>query len=64
MPSVSGKQHRLMELVAHNPAAAKRLNIPQSVGQDFADADEAEGKTFKANSKKRIAKAMMGKTYG
>jgi hypothetical protein len=44
MPSVSGKQHRLMEMVAHNPAAAKRTGIPQSVGQEFASADK--GRTF------------------
>lgn len=39
MPSKSGKQHRLMEMVAHDPAAAKRLGIPQSVGEEFAQAD-------------------------
>lgn len=53
-----------MEMIAHDPQRAKQLGVPQSVGQDFANADEAEGKTFKANSKKRIAKAMMGKAYG
>ena len=44
MPSKSGKQHRLMELVAHNPKAAKRLGIKQSVGKDFVQADK--GKHF------------------
>lgn len=39
MPSKSGKQHRLMEMVAHSPKAAKRLGIPQSVGQEYAKAD-------------------------
>lgn len=39
MPSVSRKQHNFMEMVAHNPAAAKRVGVPQSVGQDFALAD-------------------------
>jgi hypothetical protein len=39
MPSVSGPQHRLMELVAHNAGAAKRLGIKQSVGKDFVQAD-------------------------
>ncbi len=39
MPSVSGKQHRFMEMVAHDPAAAKRVGVPQSVGKDFAMAD-------------------------
>ena len=39
VPSKSGKQHRLMEMVAHNPKAAKRLGIPQKVGRDFVAAD-------------------------
>ena len=40
MPSKNLKQHNLMELVAHNPQAAKRLGIPQSVGQEFVQADK------------------------
>lgn len=39
MPSTSAKQHRFMEMVAHDPAAAKRVGVPQSVGRDFANAD-------------------------
>ena len=46
MPSISGKQHRLMALVANDPAAAKRLGIPQSVGAEFMKADK--GKKFGA----------------
>jgi hypothetical protein len=42
MPSKSLKQHNLMEMVAHNPAKAKELKIPQSVGKDFAAADKAK----------------------
>ena len=44
MPSTSGKQHRFMEMVAHDPAAAKRVGVPQSVGEEFAEADK--GKKF------------------
>jgi hypothetical protein len=44
MPSKNQKQHNLMEMVAHNPAAAKRLGIPQKVGEDFVAADKATGK--------------------
>lgn len=40
MPSVSGKQHRLMAMVANDPAAAKRTGIPQSVGKEFVKADK------------------------
>jgi hypothetical protein len=39
MPSKSGKQHRFMEMVAHDPAAAKRVGVKPSVGKDFVMAD-------------------------
>ena len=45
MPSKSKKQHNLMEAVAHNPAFAKKVGIPRSVGEDFVKADK--GKKFK-----------------
>ena len=34
-----------MEAVAHSPAFAKKVGIPQSVGKDFSEADK--GKKFK-----------------
>jgi hypothetical protein len=34
-----------MQMVAHDPAAAKRLGIPQSVGREFAAADAAHAPT-------------------
>lgn len=49
MPSVSGKQHRLMAMVANDPAAAKRMGISQSVGREFMKADK--GKKFGAGSR-------------
>lgn len=39
MPSSSPAQHRFMEMVAHNPQAAKRVGVPQKVGHDFVNAD-------------------------
>lgn len=39
MPSKSKKQHNLMEMVAHDPAAAKKVGIPAKVGKDFVAAD-------------------------
>ena len=33
-----------MEMVAHDPAAAKRVGVSQSVGKDFVEADKAQGK--------------------
>ena len=46
MPSVSKKQHNLMEAVAHNPGFAKKAGIPQSVGKHFHEADKMKGKKF------------------
>lgn len=45
MPSTSKKQHNFMEAIAHSPSFAKKVGVPQSVGQDFSNADK--GKTFK-----------------
>jgi hypothetical protein len=51
MPSKSGKQHRLMAMVSHDPKAAKRLGIKQSVGKEFIKADK--GKQFTKGKGKR-----------
>ena len=64
MPSVSGKQHRFMEMVAHDPGAAKRVGVPQSVGEDFAKADEGKhfaGKKGGGLLKRTIAKSRKGR---
>ena len=45
MPSTSKKQHDFMAAIAHNPAFAKKVGVPQSVGKDFNNADK--GKKFK-----------------
>jgi hypothetical protein len=57
MPSTSAKQHRFMEAIAHNKAFAKKVGVPQSVGQDFSNADK--GKTFKESGMKKMAKGGM-----
>lgn len=49
MPSKSGKQHRLMAMVANDPKAAKRLGVSQKVGKEFMKADK--GRKFKGKSK-------------
>ena len=46
MPSTSAKQHRFMAAIANNPAFAKKVGVPQSVGKDYAAADK--GKKFAA----------------
>lgn len=48
MPSKSQAQHNLMAMVANNPEAAKRLGIPQSIGEEFIQADKG----------KKLAKAL------
>ena len=59
MPSSSAKQHRFMEAIAHSPSFAKKVGVPQSVGQDFSKADK--GKTFKRGGDMAESKAMMKK---
>lgn len=59
MPSVSKKQHNLMAMVAHDPAAAKRLGIPQKVGKEFVKADT--GHKFARGGEMKESKAMMKK---
>jgi hypothetical protein len=39
MPSVSRRQHNLMEMVAHEPGAAKRTGISKKVAKEFVAAD-------------------------
>lgn len=57
MPSKTKAQADLMRAVAHNPAFAKKVGIPQSVGEDFSKADK--GRKFGAggNVKKEMKAA-------
>lgn len=48
MPSTSDKQRRFMAAAAHNPEFAKKAGIPQSVAQEFNQADKG----------KKLAKAL------
>ena len=59
MPSKSKAQHNLMAMVANDPAAAKRLGIPQRVGRDYVEADK--GRKFNQGGDMKESKAMMGK---
>lgn len=58
MPSKSKKQHDFMEAIAHSPEFAKKAGVPQSVGKDFAAADDKAGIT------KKKKKSMIEKRYG
>lgn len=62
MPSTSKKQHNLMALVANDPAASKRLGIPQKVGKEFMAADK--GRKFSGGGEMKESKAMMKKEVG
>jgi hypothetical protein len=43
-----------MEAVAHNPAFAKKAGIPQSVGKDFAKADDKARITKKKSRRETL----------
>jgi hypothetical protein len=51
-----------MEAVAHNPAFAKKVGVPQSVGQEFSKADK--GRKFSKGGDMKESKAMMKKEVG
>lgn len=40
-----------MEAIAHSPEFAKKAGVPQSVGKDFAKADDKAGITKTHNGK-------------
>jgi len=48
-----------MNAVAHSPAFAKKVGVPQSVGKDFSTADK--GRKFKEGGDMKESKAMMKK---
>jgi hypothetical protein len=58
MPSTSAKQHRLMMAVAHSPSFAKKVDIPQSVGRDFAAADKGGKYDKSKDARKRVVEAL------
>lgn len=59
MPSKSKKQHNFMEAVAHNSAFAKKVGVPQSVGQDFSKADKGRKFQKGGDMKAKMTAKMM-----
>lgn len=59
MPSKSLAQAKLMRAVSHNPAFAKKVGVPQAVGQELEAVDEARADD--PEKRKAVAKAMMGR---
>lgn len=53
MPSKSKKQHNFFEMIVHNPKKAKELGVPQSVGEEFVEADKAKGLLAPKKGKKK-----------
>ena len=60
MPSTSKKQHNFMAAIAHSPAFAKKVGVPQSVGKDFTAADK--GKKFSSGGRTDLQKINRAKT--
>ena len=58
MPSTSKKQHNFMAAVANNPAFAKKVGVPQSVGKEFNKADE--GRKFSQGGHMPMKPGMRG----
>jgi hypothetical protein len=55
MPSKSKAQAKLMRAVAHSPEFAAKVDIPQSVGKEFAAADQEK----KRRGRDKIANAIV-----
>ena len=71
MPTVSKKQERFMQAVAHNPKFAKAAGVPQSVGKEFtksgggmAESKKMVGKEVAFMKKKGAPKSMVKHEMG
>ena len=66
MPSKSKAQHKLMAAVANNPAFAKKVGIPKSVGEEFMKADKGKkyAKGGEAHSDVAMDKKVVKKAVG
>lgn len=47
MPSKSPAQEKLMRAVAHSPKFAAKVDIPQSVGKEFHEADKKKSSQYR-----------------
>ena len=59
MPATSEKQKKFMDAVAHNPAFAKKVGVPRSVGKDFSEA--SKGMKFGKGSSTRADRQTINK---
>ena len=51
MPSKSKKQKRFMQIVANDKEFAKKVDVPQSVGKEFNEADKKKERFSKIKKK-------------
>lgn len=56
MPSVSKAQENTMRAVAHSPEFAKKVGIPQSVGEEFHEADKKKSGQYSLPKSKKPMK--------
>ena len=59
MPAASKKQKTFMDAVAHNPAFAKKVGVPKSVGKEFSEA--SKGMKFGKGSQTRADRQEINK---
>ena len=71
MPTVSKKQERFMQAVAHSPAFAKKVGVPTKVGKEFtksgggmAESKKMVGKEVAFMKKKGAPKSMVKHEMG
>ena len=57
MPTVSNKQERFMQAVAHNPKFAKKVGVPQSVGREFTKKEGGMPLKLESESEKRSSES-------
>lgn len=62
MPSKSKAQKRFMNAIAHNKEFAKKVDVPQSVGKDFTEADKKRPKAVLRKLPNKVS-TKQGKTW-
>jgi hypothetical protein len=64
MPATSGKQFRLMAMAAHDPDAAKRVGISQSVAEEFVHKTPASKRSQWSSAKRRAKAGIKKRRHG
>jgi len=62
MPYKSEKQKKLMQAVAHNPAFAATVGIPQTVGKKYEQEDKAHHESLRTKSRASAIRRRPGST--